>query len=229
MTTRVATANVKVTLDHLTAARALAEVLALNPDLGGLQEWPTGRDRLLKAASAYDYARNDAGGGPVFWRRDRFGLVRCRAVRLAGREFVGRLLGRKSTLPASWATLAILCDDESGGEVAVVNFHLTAEVQYGSAYRTDKAHRRRVRRHRREVRRLGRIARRQRRKGRPVYLLGDTNFDRLCIPGLVSCWDGESGGTLGKRAVDHVYSTRRAKAVRTVTTDSDHRAVVADY
>lgn len=228
MPTRLATANVRVTLDHFEAAHALAEVLALNPDVGGLQEWPTGRDQLLKAATAYDYARNDMGGGPVFWRRDRFGLVRCRAVVLARRSFVGHLTGRKSTLPASVATLAILCDDETGGEVAIINFHLTAEVQSGGRYRRDKAHRARVRRHKREVRRLARMGRRQRRK-RPVYLHGDTNYDGLQIPGFVSCWEGRDGGTLGRRAVDVVYASRPAKAVRTVTTGSDHRAVVCDY
>lgn len=228
MTLRVATANVRVTLDHFEAAHALAEVLALNPDVGGLQEWPRGRDSLLKAASTYDYARNDLGGGPVFWRRDRYGLVRCRAVVLARRSFVGHLTGRKSTLPASVATLAILSDDETGAEVAVVNFHLTAEVQSGGRYRRDRSHRARVRRHKREVRRLARLARRQRRK-RTVAMLGDTNYAGLNIPGLVSCWEGRDGGTLGHRAVDVVYATRPAKAVRTVTTGSDHRAVIADY
>lgn len=229
MTTRVATANVKVTLDRDHAAGAFADMLALDPDFGGLQEWGTGRDVILKGARLYDYARNPAGGGPVFWRRDRYALVRCRAVVLAHREYVGRLLGRKSTLPASLATLAILCDDETGGEVAVVNFHLTAEVQSGGRYRRDKAHRARVRRHKREVRRLARIGRRQQRKGRTVYLLGDTNFDGLRIRGFVSCWEDRDGGTLGLRAVDVVYASRPAKAVRTVTTGSDHRAVIADY
>lgn len=229
MTTRVATANVRVTLDHFEAAHALAEVLALNPDVGALQEWGKGRDALLRSASRYDYARNAIGGGPVYWRRDRFALVRCRAVVLARREYVGRLLGRKSTLPASVATLAILCDDETGGEVAVVNFHLTAEVQSGGRYRRDLGHRLRVQRHKREVRRLGRLGRRQHRKGRLVYLLGDTNYDGLRVPGLVSCWEGRDGGTLGKRAVDVVFADRPAKAVRTVTTGSDHRAVVCDY
>lgn len=229
MSTRVATANVRVSLDHFEAAHALAEVLALNPDLGGLQEWPKGRDEILKAASAYDYARNDLGGGPVFWRRDRYGLVRCRAVTLARRSFVGKLVGRKSTLPVSVATLAILCDDETGAETTVINFHLTAEVQSHGKYRRDKAHRTRVRRHKRELRRLGKIGRRQERKGRTVYLLGDTNYDGAPLRCFVSCWEGRDGGTLGKRAVDIVFADRPAKAVRTVTTGSDHRAVVCDY
>lgn len=231
MTTRVATANVFKGLDHKQAAHALVEVLAFMPDLGGLQEWPTGRDSILKSAAAYDFARNDAGGGPVFWRRDRYALVRGpRAVVLARRSFVGHLTGRKSTLPTNYATLAILCDDETGGEVAVINFHLTAEVQYGGGYREDKAHRARVRRHKREKRKLGRVARRQKRKGRKVYALGDGNYDGLRIRGLVSCWVGQPHtGTLGKRCVDAVFSTHKSRLVTTVATGSDHRAVISDY
>lgn len=232
MTTRVATANVRVTLDHLQAAQALQSVLELNPDVGGLQEWPKGRDALLKAAPAYDFARNDAGGGPVFWRRDRYGLLRCRAVVLHGRSFVGRLVGRKSTLPPSVATLAVLCDDETDGEVTVINYHLTAEVQHGGAYRSDRAHRPRVRRHKREVHKLARVARRQARKGRKVILLGDTNFDGLRIKGLTSCWVAAGlakGGTLGNRRVDIIFATSAPKQIRLVKTPSDHRAVIADY
>lgn len=232
MPTRVACANVKVTLDHFGAAQALEDVLALNPDLGGLQEWPSGRDVLLRKASSYDFARNSAGGGPVFWRRDRYGLVRCRAVVLARRSFVGHLTGRKSTLPASVATLVVLCDDDTGAEVAVVNYHLTAEVQYGGGYRTDKAHRPRVRRHKREVARLTRLARRQWRKGRRVYLIGDSNFDGLRVKGFRSCWTGPDlpdGGTLGNRRVDIVFAATVPKRVRLVKTPSDHRAVVVDY
>ena len=229
MSTRVATANIRVTLDHLQAAQALNDVLSMNPDLGGLQEFGSSRDSLLKAASGYDYARNSIGGGPVFWRRDRYGLLRCRAVRLSRAEFVGNLAARKSRLPASWATVAILSDDDTGAEPAVVNFHLTAEVQYGGGYRTDRAHRLRVWRHKREVRRLMRLARRLRRRGRPVYLLGDTNFDGLKLRGLTSCWEGRDGKTLGGRAVDVIFADRKPRAVRTVKTASDHRGVIADY
>lgn len=230
--TRVASANVRVTLDHLQAARALAEVLALNPDVGGLQEWPKGRGPLLKAATAYDYARNDLGGGPVFWRRDRYGLVRCRAVLLSRRSFVGRLPGRKSTLPANYATLAILCDDEDGAETAVINAHLDAEVQYAGRYRRDLAHRPRVRRHKKQCRRLERCARRQQRKGRTVFVTVDGNYDGLQLDGLTSCWTDVApsvGGTLGRRRVDIIFAAAAPTRVRTVTTPSDHRAVVADY
>lgn len=230
MTTRAATANVFKGLDHDKAAHALAEVLAYSPDLGGLQEWGKQRDSILKAARAYDFARNDAGGGPVFWRRDRYGLVRCRAVVLARRSFVGHLTGRKSTLPDNIATLAILCDDQDGREVAAINAHLDAEVQTGGKYRTDKEHRPRVRRHKRQVRRLERLVRRQQRKGRRVFVFVDGNFDGLELDGLTSCWDGQPHmGTLGKRAVDIVFSGQKSRLVQTVVTGSDHKAVVADY
>ena len=193
---------------------------------------PVGRDVLLRAAKGYQYARSEAGGGPVFWRRDRYGLLHCRGLVLARSSFMGHLTGRKSTLPDSVANLAVLCDDDTGAEVAVVNYHLTAEVQYGGAYRTDKAHRSRVRRHKREVRRLSRLVRRQQRKGRRVFLLGDGNFDGLQIKGLTSCWTGPdlpAGGTLGNRRVDIIFAATPPRHVRTVQTASDHDAVIADY
>lgn len=230
MSTAVVTANIFKGLDRAGATLALAEVLAHDPDLGGLQEWGPHRDHILDDAKRYDSARAPEGGGPVFWRRDRYGLVRsCRAVELAPRSFVGKILGRKSTLPESLATLAILCDDETGREVAVINFHLTAEVQSGGVYRSDRDHARRVRRHRRERRHLMRLVRRQCRKGRTVYALGDTNYDAMTLPPLTSCWEDRDGGTLGKRAVDVIYADESAKTVRTFDTGSDHRAVIATY
>lgn len=36
-------------------------------------------------------------------------------------------------------------------------------------------------------------------------------------------------GTLGSRAVDHVYATSPANKVRTIATPSDHDAVAAIY
>ncbi|MBP6526229.1 MAG: hypothetical protein KA249_12560, partial [Dermatophilaceae bacterium] len=102
--------------------------------------------------------------------------------------------------------------------------------QYGTGYRKDRAHRPRVRRHKREVRRIARVARNQRRKGREVYVLGDTNYASLVIPGLISCWQGRPDvGTLGSRAVDHIYATSPANKVRTIATPSDHDAVAATY
>lgn len=116
--------------------------------------------------------------------------------------------------------------------VASANVRVTLDhLQYGGGYRTDKAHRARVRRHKREVRKLGRVARRRARKGK-VFVVLDGNFDGLKVRGLTSCWTGPdlpSAGTLGKRRVDIIFAASAPKRVRTVKTPSDHRAVVADY
>lgn len=231
MTAVVATANIKVTLPRDVAGHALARVLdAGGPTIVGLQEWGTGRNRVLTRicrGNGYTWTR-PKGCGPVLWDTATHRLLSARARRLASAGFVGRLPGRRSNLPDSLAALVILADDQ-GRETCVLNVHLTAEVQYGTGYRTSPAHRHRVRRHKREVRSIANIARRQRRKGRTVIVLGDVNYHGLAIPGLVSCWEGRHGGTLGNRAVDVVYTSRHADSLTTIPTASDHKAVVVGY
>ncbi|HYF71835.1 MAG TPA: hypothetical protein VD864_03385 [Nocardioides sp.] len=199
-------------------------------DIAALQEWVRGRDSILRdlRSRGLSYCRPAEGGGPIVYT-DRFSALHCRAVTLARREFVGHLPGRKNRLPASIANLTVLHDDQTGGELAVINFHLTAEVQSGGKYRRDLAHRLRVQRHKRERRRLSREVRRQQRRGREVFALGDTNYHGMPLPPLRSCWRGREGGTLGHRAVDVVYAGTEADVVRTVVTGSDHRAVVVAY
>lgn len=227
--TAIATANVFAHLDLDQAAHVLDQVLAERPDFGGLQEWARGRDRLLNAAKGYHHARGNHGGGPVFWKADRYSATHVRSITLARQSFVGRLVGRKSTLPDSVATEVVLHDDRTGRELAILNFHLDAEVQTGGRYRTDKAHRPRVRRHKREVRKITRRARHHRKHGRDFTALGDTNFTDLEIRGLTSCWKGRAGHTLGKRAVDVIYRDAEPLRVKTIPTASDHDAVVAIY
>lgn len=228
MTITVATANVFKGLALDKASAAVDTVLIHRPDILALQEWARGRDGILRKIPGYGFCRPAGGGGPVVYGA-RFSPVRCRAVTLARREFVGHLVGRRSRLAANAANLTILCDDETGGEVAVINYHLTAEVQTGGRYRRDLGHRLRVRRHKRERRRLSRLVRRQQRKGRRVFALGDTNYDGMTLPPLRSCWRGRRGGTLGARAVDVIFAETDADAVRTVKTGSDHLAAVATY
>lgn len=225
---RLASANIFKGMSLEEARAAVDTVLIRRPDILALQEWGSHRDGILRKLPGYGFCRPAEGGGPVVYGT-RFSPVRCRAVVLARREFVGHLIGRKSQLPASVANLTILCDDKDGGEVAVVNFHLTAEVQYGGTYRRDLGHALRVRRHRRERRRLSRLVRRQQHKGRTVYALGDGNFDGMTLPPLRSCWRGRKGGTLGGRAVDVVFAETESDAVKTIDTGSDHRAVVVTY
>jgi hypothetical protein len=154
-------------------------------------------------------------------------LRSCRGVRLAGREFVGHLTGRKSRLPASIATEVVL--EDSRGVTVVLDFHLTAEVQMGDGYRKDLKHRLRVMRHKREKRRLGRRARWQQKHARTVYPSGDSNYHGMQLGGFVSCWKDRRGGTLGNRAVDIVFADTRPLSVRTLETASDHDTVVATY
>lgn len=229
MSTRVITANVPLrNLDADEERHALDAILAHRPHYAGLQEW--GSDKLLKAAAkrGYGYARGK-GGAPVLFNLDRTGLIHVGAYRLARREFVGHLAARKSRLGKSILTEAVFEDDQLG-EVVLLNGHFTAEVQSGGTYRRDLAHRLRVRRHKRERRRTSRRARWHRRKGRRAFVTVDGNFDRLSMKGLTSCWEGRKPeGTLGGRTVDVVFTDRRAQAVNTFRTGSDHRAVVATY
>lgn len=230
MTIRVATANLfkGMPLDRVRVG--VDTVLTHGVDIAGLQEWVSGRDAILRdlRSRGLSFCRPAEGGGPVVYT-SRFSPLHCRAVRLARREFVGHLPGRKNKLGPSLANLTVLCDDQTGDELAVINFHLTAEVQSGGKYRRDFAHRLRVRRHKRERRRLERLVRRQRRKGRRVFALGDTNYHGMTLPPLRSCWRGRDGGTLGGRAVDVVYADTESDTVRTVKTGSDHLAVVVTY
>lgn len=235
---RPATCNVYVGLSNADAEAALLAVINEGAELIAVQEWgPDRRPILLRLAKTTDmrWCRGPLGGGPVLWDFSRYGLLRCRSVLLARREFVGHLPGRKSRLPASWATEVLLVDELHGGEVAIWDFHLTAEVQFGEGYRKDWKHRLRVARHKREVRRLRRRirrvagSRRRPRPGRRGYAMGDGNFDGLQLPPLISCWKDRPGGTLGHRAVDAVFGPQRAAVVRPIRTKSDHKAVLAVY
>lgn len=231
----IVTANIAAWLPPDDAARVLERVArTAHPSLLALQEFGgPGRGVALRDVSRrhrLDHARPEPGAPVVMWDRGRYAAVSVRARTLSAAGWVGRLPGRRSSLPRSRATVAVLDDALMGRDVTLINAHLTAEVQRGRGYRRDLAHRLRVTRHQREVRRLGRIARRQRRKGRRVYIAGDSNFDGLRIRRLISCWRGRRHvGTLGSRAVDIIFAPRPADDVRTIDTASDHRAVVATY
>ena len=227
--TRVITANVPIRkLSPDQRARALKTILDRHPHYVGLQEW--GEDLLLAGAERRGFGRARAKGGPpILFDLGRTGLLRVHPRRLARAEMVGHLVGRKSRLPASIATEAIFEDDELG-EGAVIDAHLTAEVQRDGTYRTDLAHRLRVMRHRRERRRLRRRVQHHLSKGRWVRVTVDGNFDGLELPPLISCWDGRRDvGTLGKRTVDIVFGDQAAEGVEEFHTGSDHLAVEATY
>jgi hypothetical protein len=174
------------------------------------------------------------------WKISRYGVTprSVHPVRRAGAEWVGHLIGRKDQLPASIATEVVLDDlkrrDRDGAITVVENYHLTAEIQDMKSpdhgYKKDLAHRLRVMRHKREKRRLGRRSRmQQRRPGREVYPMGDSNFDGMQLGGFTSCWTDRRGGTLGPRAVDIVFADAVPFKLWTVETPSDHDALVVTY
>lgn len=232
---KVASINLVYTLSDEAFEAGLRKVLARRPDLVALQEAGRNRDRILERVSkamGYEWCRPVSPNGdptmPVMWR-NCYRVRSCRPVRLARREFVGHLPGRKSRLPASWATEVILDELGTSRQTALINFHMTAEVQFGAGYRKDRGHRLRVNRHRRERWRLGRRARWNKRRGRRTFAAGDGNYDGIKLRGFVNCWMGRSGGTLDHRAVDVVFAATRGKHLSTIETPSDHDALVVDY
>lgn len=229
---RIGTANIRYTLSDKAALAAVRKVITeARPEILGLEEWhrPSSVLAQITSRSYYKVARAEHGP-PMLYDASRYTLLRTRNVTLAPEQHVGFLPGRKTTLPASIATLAIFWDEVLLIEVSAIRFHLTAEVQRGKGYRETVAHLRRVLRHKTERRRLRKVGIRQRRKGRRVYLEGDGNFDGLRLRGFVSCWEGRKPkGTLGNRAVDIIFASTPARDVRTIETASDHRAVVAVY
>lgn len=225
----IGSANIRDTLPDAAAQEAVRAWLSEGVELGALQEWARGRDRLIPGGHI-KHGRGDQGGGPIVWNATRYEPVRpIKAKRLVGGGLVGRLPGRRSTLGPSWATLGVFHDEVLGQQVSLINVHLTAEVQQGAGYRKDGQHAKRVRRHKAEVRAIKRLVLARRLRGDRVYVVGDTNYDGLELEPLVSCWKGRSGGTLGGRAVDYVFAPERADRVQTIHTKSDHRAVVATY
>lgn len=235
---RVATANIKATLDDDKAALALERSTIgglageLEVEAVGLQEWPRRRrklERSVERRSPFVFRRpRFGGGGPIGLVDTRYVPTRVRSYRLARAGRVDRSPGRRRFLGASRATVVRAIDAIRDERVTFVNYHLTAEVQRGDSYRDDRPLR--VRRHRREVRRLERLIRRERRRGRTVYALGDSNYHGLRLDGVTSAWTGRlesrPGTRGGRRKIDDVHGPGRALEVDLVDTPSDHRTVI---
>jgi hypothetical protein len=246
--TTVATANVLYHLDDVDARKALGDVLALQPDLVGLQEWypsrlsvlrETGRVGPVPWRGVRPAQRANQGAGDYVWqlpllggcvvgaRADRYGLLHCRSVLLSGpghADREDRFLGLE---PPRLATVGVYRDRQAGGTVALVDYHLVSGVQARGRYREDRP--RLVDRHRHEVRRLELLVARLLAAGHVVHAVGDSNFDGFRVPGLTSTWEGreDAPGTLGpRRKVDDVHGPGPAELVTSVTTPSDHRALV---
>ena len=229
--TVVATANVHYRLPDDSARRALEAVLALDPDLVGLQEWGFTRRRILRrSGSRYRWWAPVFGGCPVGARADRFELTGRRMVVLsrAGRD--GRSEHRFRLRRARLATVATYRDRQGDRAVTLVAYHLTPGVQALGRYREDRP--RLVARHRQEVRRLQDLVDGLLARGHVVHALGDSNFDGLRLRGLTSAWEGRADepGTLGpRRKVDDVLSAPgRAVSVTRLASESDHQAVIVE-
>ncbi len=247
----VASANILYSLDRSEARAALDQVLDLEPDLIGLQEWSPKRVGLLSEAGRVglaphvgvrlpsrrsrdrlDYLWNQPllGGCAVGARADRFELLSCR-TRLLGRPGFGdRKSGRRPVEPPREATVAVYRDLRAERTVCLVNYHLVSGIQAGGRYRTDRPVL--SGRHLHEVELLTRTVGRQRDLGHVVYATGDSNFDGMRIAGLTSAWEGREdwAGTLGpRRKVDDAHGPCPAESVTVLTTPSDHRAIVVRW
>jgi hypothetical protein len=251
MKDKIGSSNIEFTLSDQAADQTLRHVLTVGmPDILCTQEWDgpapdldtqrrkaIGHDLTLTKATAgtsYKFRRPGGGGSPVVWNDGTHALESIESRQLAPAQDVGRLPGRKTHLPASMATVAVFRDRRTGVSKVVINVHLTAEVQLGKGYRTDRRHRPRVARHLHERNEIHGIVMEFITQPRTrVYVCGDTNYDDMPLSPLVACWVGhrakEREGTLGSRTPDYVYAETQADSVQIIPTRSDHDSIVAVY
>jgi hypothetical protein len=245
--TVVATANILRTLPAAAASHALRVVLDSEPDLVGLQEWGLTRRGLLRSTGAvqvvpglpggrsgsaslregYTWYVAAVGGCVVGVRADRYEVLGCRPV-LLGRPGRSDSPHRRFGVEPPRVALVVTCRDRLLDEVVhLVDHHLAPGAQRSGRY--DEQRPLTARHHRRQVADLARAVTPLLARG-PTYVVGDSNFHGLDLPGMVSAWQGREGpGTLGRRRVDDVHAPRPPREVRLLETGSDHRAVVATY
>ena len=255
---RVLTQNVWVNAPLPVADAVLRRLLDRDPDIVALQEWPGGRNPLLRETGlflrlprtrrlarrgpwrprpGFVWTRPIVGpAGPVGLRADRYELLGCRAETLTGRRRIHPTPRHpRATVPANRATVVVARDHDRDEDVVVVGYHLWAGVQVGDHYSARPRDRARVDGHRDQVAALGRLVRDHLDRGRTVYALGDSNFDGLRLPGVVSAWDGrehEPRGTHreGRRKIDDVFGPGPAQRVELVDHPEpaiDHQGVLA--
>ena len=253
----VVSQNVWVNAPVDVAEAVLGRVLDREPDIVGLQEWPAGRNPLLKATgnfARFPMMRRAVPGpwrpregmvwgrpllgptGPIGLRGDRFELLGCRARTLTKRRRIRPTPNHpRERLPANRATVALVRDHELDQTVAVIGYHLWAGVQVDGHYSERPRDRARVDGHRDQVAALEKLVAQHLARGQVVYVLGDSNFDGLDLPGVVSAWDGrenEPRGTHreGRRKIDDVFGPSRADRVDLIDHPEpqiDHHGVLA--
>jgi hypothetical protein len=248
VTTTVATANILYKLARRDARTALRQVLDVDPDLVGLQEWYVSRLGLLRefgdvrvvpalgtqllerpSDPAYHWVSAVAGGNVVGARAARFDPVSSRVTFVSGfgrSDRPDRALGVE---PPRVVTIGVFRDRQVDRTVAMMSYHLTPGVEVDAAYHPERPRLRA--RHRSDVQRLEKLVAEHQRAGHVVYAVGDSNFDSLRLAGLTSAWDGREHrpGTIGTRTrkLDDVHGPGPATRVTLLTTPSDHSAVVA--
>ena len=247
MPTSVATANLLFRLGRPEAASALRTVLAAEPDLVGLQEWYVSRTDLLRRTGDvlltpslgllripaphpdYHWVTTIGAGCAAGARADRYDLLEGRSVLLSGLGRAERTEYPLNAEPPRIAAVGIFRDRTTDRTVALISYHLVAGTQSGEGYRTDRP--RLVARHRREVRRVESLVAELQHAGHVVYAVGDANYHLLPIAGLTSTWAGreDEPGSIGSgtRKIDDVHGPGPATSVRLISTESDHRAVLA--
>ncbi len=248
MSTTVASANILYKLRPADARTALEQVLDVEPDLVGLQEWYVSRLGLLRGYGdvkvipalgtqllerprdpAYHWVSAVAGGNVVGARAARFDRISSRVVFVSGfgrSDRPDRALGIE---PPRVVTVGVFRDRLEDRTVAMMSYHLTPGVEVDAAYHPARP--RLEARHRRDVRRLEKLIAEHQRAGHVVYAVGDSNFDSLRLAGLTSAWEGreQHPGTIGTgtRKLDDVHGPGPATSVTLLSTPSDHKALVA--
>ena len=248
MTTTVASANILYKLRPADACTALEQVLDVEPDLVGLQEWYVSRLRLLRRYGdvtvvptlgtqllgrprdpAYHWVSAVAGGNVVGARAERFDPVSSRVVFVSGFGRSDRPDRAFGIEPPRVVTVGVFRDRLQERTVAMMSYHLTPGVEEDAAYIPVRP--RLEARHRRDVRRLENVIAEHQAAGHVVYAVGDSNFDSLRLAGLTSSWEGREHrpGTIGTgtRKLDDVHGPGPASRVTLLTTPSDHKALVA--
>lgn len=224
---RLVTANILKTLPDKQATEALAIVLGKRPQIVALQEWGSGRGKILRGAGSftrlprvrrrmlspvdgYAFAAPVTGGPPIGVDATWGEILLVRSIGLAEKRLADR---------ATKGVEAVIREHATGQIHAVLNIHLLAHHDRPEQLRAWNEG-------------VGSVqAWAKSWTGYPRWVLGDVNRHLLDLPPLVSCWHrhpaektGPHGGT-----IDGVWGNEAADDVRAFRTGSDHAGVVADY
>lgn len=232
---RISSANVQCILESAAASRVLRDVLATDPDVVLLQEWALKRVLILRREGSVrvvaPVSLGCGGVGDYRWFAPITGgcAIGIRDARFEGSHARLRFLSLpgwsegQRVQPGRTALEVRAIDQITQRPVTFISYHLIPGSEFGGNYLPDRPHQ--AARHRHEQARLQRAIDRSRAIG-DVYAGGDSNFDGFAIKNLVSAW---SGSLHEPGRIDDVFAPRAARAITTIETESDHRALVVDY